>query len=324
MKKQARQITIVKDWDWPDLRRQTPNQDGVWEGVHFSTDTARECDGLVVLNNRLTKSFSTLVKGNHVWALMQEPYVKGVTDWMAEKHAVFDKVFSNFIPKPDDKYVRSHPAIPWHVNFTYNELVDLPVIKKSRPLSWIVGNVKDLPGHIKRWRFLEQLQQDRSIDIDLFGKAVRPIEYKNEGLLPYRYALAVENTCAEDYWTEKIADCLLTWTVPIYYGCPNLDAYFPQAAFIRVDIEKPQQALAQIREIIAHDDWQARVPALAEARELILHRYQLFPHLCALMKTHMDDDDRDKYVTIPAYRRSPKAYAFRRLYKVKKALGLMG
>lgn len=323
MNKSARQITIVKDWDWPDLRRQTPNHDGVWEGVCFAMDTIRACDGLVVLNNRLAQPFSTRVKGHNVWALMQEPYVKGVTDWMAEKHDAFDKIFSHHLPLAGDKYVRSHPAIPWHVNFTYNELVNLPVMEKTRPLSWIVGNVKDLPGHVKRWRFLERLRRDRSIDIDLFGKAVRPIEYKNQGLIPYRYSLAVENTCTADYWTEKIADCLLTWTVPIYYGCPNLEAYFPEDAFIRVDIEKPQQALARIREIIAHDDWNARVPALAEARELILNRYQLFPHLCALMEIHRDDAGGDRHVTIPAYRRSLKAYAFRRLYKIKKTFGLL-
>lgn len=318
-----KQVTIVKDWDWPDLRRQTPNGDGIWDGIHFSTDDAEVCDALVVLNNRLENSFSITVKGNNVWALMQEPYVKGVTDWMAEKHDAFDKVFSHFRPQPTDKYVRSHPAIPWHVNFTYTELVNLPVVKKSRPLSWIVGNVKDLPGHIKRWRFLEVLQQDQSIDIDLFGKAVRFIEHKNEGLLPYRYALAVENTCTADYWTEKIADCLLTWTVPIYYGCPNLESYFPPKAFIRIDIEKPQQALAHIREVLANDDWDARVQALAEARDLILHRYQLFPHIRAMMTKYADNNHFNRRVTIPAYRRSPKAYARRRLYKLKKAFGLI-
>ena len=315
------QVTIVKDWDWPDLRRQTPNGDGVWDGVHFSMDSTQPCDALVVLNNRLERPFTTTVKGKNVWALMQEPYFQGVTDWMVEKHSVFDIVFSHFIPRPTDRYVRSHPAIPWHVNFTYTELVRLPIRGKHRPISWIVGNVKDLPGHIRRWRFLEALQQDQSIDIDLFGKAVRFIEHKNEGLLPYRYALAVENTYTRDYWTEKIADCLLTWTVPIYYGCPNLESYFPPKAFIRIDIDKPYQALAHIREVLANDDWRARLPAVAKARDLILHKYQLFPHLSALIKKFADADIRLRQVTIPAYRRSPKAYLYRRLYKLRKALG---
>jgi len=106
MGKPVKQITIVKNWGWPDLRRQTPNGDGVWEGLHFSIDTAAPCDVLVVLNNQLSVPFTTTVSGNNCWALMQEPYAKGVTDWMVEKHAVFDRVFSNCIPSADDKYVR--------------------------------------------------------------------------------------------------------------------------------------------------------------------------------------------------------------------------
>jgi len=321
MGKPVKQITIVKNWGWPDLRRQTPNGDGVWEGLHFSIDTAAPCDVLVVLNNQLSVPFTTTVSGNNCWALMQEPYAKGVTDWMVEKHAVFDRVFSNCIPSADDKYVRSQPSIPWHINLSYTELVNLPVPEKKRPLSWIVGNVKDLPGHIKRWKFLEALRQTPSVDIDLFGKAVRFIEYKNEGLLPYRYAVAVENTFAEDYWTEKIADCWLAWSVPVYYGCPNLEDYFPADAFIRIDIETPEKAVARLQEVIAHDDWQRRLPAIAKARDLILNRYQLFPHLSELIKTYADQSPITRPVTVPAYRRSLKAYAHRRLYKLRKALG---
>lgn len=321
MDRPIKRITIVKDWDWPDLRRQTPNGDGLWGDLHFSIDTTAPCDTLVVLNNRLEKPFTTIVSGHNCWALMQEPYAKGVTDWMAEGHKAFDKVFTNFIPNADDKYVRSQPAIPWHINMSYTELVNLPVPDKKRPLSWIVGNVKDLPGHIKRWNFLQALQNVPTMDIDLFGKAVRFIEYKNEGLLPYRYALAVENTCATDYWTEKIADCWLAWSVPIYYGCPNLEDFFPADAFIRIDIEDPEKAVAQLREVIAHDDWQKRLPAIAEARELVLNRYQLFPYLSELIRTHSDCSQIHKQVTVPAYRRSFRAYFWRRLYKLKKAVG---
>ena len=27
--------------------------------------------------------------------------------------------------------------------------------------------------------------------------------------------------------SEKIADCFLAWTMPIYYGCPRIAEYFP-------------------------------------------------------------------------------------------------
>ena len=318
-----KQVTIIKNWSWPDLRRQTPNGDGVWGGISFSMNADSVCDAVVVLNNCLEKPVSANVRGQNVWALMQEPYAKGVTDWMVEKHAVFDKVFSHHLPCSTDKYIRSHPAIPWHVDMSYTDLMDLPVVKKERSLSWIVGNISDLPGHLRRRRLLEEIRRDPTFDIDLYGRAVRFIESKNEGLLPYRYSLAIENTSSPDYWTEKIADCLLTWTVPIYYGCPNLENYFPPEAFIRIDVEKPDQALAQIRQVVANDDWETRLPALTEARNRILNRYQLFPHLCALMNDHADSGTVERKITIPAYRRSPRAYIHRRLYKFRKGIGLL-
>jgi hypothetical protein len=45
-------VRIEKDWDWPDLLRQTPGGQGVWDGIQFTTDEILDCDALVMLNNR--------------------------------------------------------------------------------------------------------------------------------------------------------------------------------------------------------------------------------------------------------------------------------
>ncbi len=46
-------VRIVKDWDWPDLMRQTPGGKGIWDGVRFTCDPVKDCDVLVMLNNRM-------------------------------------------------------------------------------------------------------------------------------------------------------------------------------------------------------------------------------------------------------------------------------
>jgi hypothetical protein len=38
---------------------------------------------------------------------------------------------------------------------------------------------------------------------------------------------------ATPWFTEKFIDLLLTYTYPIYYGCPDLNKYFPEKALIR-------------------------------------------------------------------------------------------
>ncbi|HKI49344.1 MAG TPA: glycosyltransferase family 10, partial [Desulfobacteria bacterium] len=223
-------VGIIKDWDWPDLLRQTPGGKGVWDGLQFILDPAPTCDFLVVLNNKMKMETRAQCPPENVWCLMQEPYMKGHTDWMVEKLNPYAQILSHHVPPNPYKFVVSHPAIPWHVNKTFDELVAREIPSKPKTLSWVVGNARDLPGHRKRFAFLEYIQQKGSLDIDLFGRAVQFIEDKWDGLAPYKYSLAIENSSGPDYWTEKIADCFLSWSVPIYYGCTNLEDYFPPAS----------------------------------------------------------------------------------------------
>ena len=64
---------IVKDWDWPDLLRQTPKGKGLWDGIQFTLEPVNECDYLVILNNRMKRDVHAKCPPDHVWAKMQEP-----------------------------------------------------------------------------------------------------------------------------------------------------------------------------------------------------------------------------------------------------------
>jgi len=311
-------VRIVKDWDWPDLLRQTPGGKGIWDGIRFTTDEVEKCDALVVLNNRMKHAVHARCPQGRVWALMQEPYAKGFTDWMAEGHDAYDRVYTNYLPSSDLKYIASQPGLPWHVNRTFDELTTCAMPEKSRKLSWIVGNLHDLPGHMKRGVFLRAIQADKTIDIDLYGRAVNFIEDKWDGLAPYRYSIAAENTSWPDYWTEKIADCFLTWTVPFYHGCGNLEKYFPADSFIRIDLDKPIEAIAIIKRHLHEDDWSHRLPALEEARRRVLYEYQIFPVLAKLLKAEPNTEQEKIERTVPAYKRSAVTRLRRLIYKAQK------
>jgi len=313
-------VGIVKDWDWPDLLRQTPGGKGVWDGFQFILDPEPTCDFLVVLNNKMKMETHAQCPPENVWCLMQEPYMKGHTDWMLEKLDPYSQVLSHHGPSSQPKFAVSQPAIPWHVNKTFDDLVALEMPNKPKTLSWVVGNARDLPGHRKRLAFLEYIQQKVSLDIDLFGRAVQFIEDKWDGLAPYKYSLAIENSSSPDYWTEKIADCFLSWSVPIYYGCTNLQDYFPADSFIRIDIDSPEKAFESVKTIIDQDNWEKRLPALTNARDLVLNRYQLFPHLSRLIKAQPQKNLRPAQIVLPAYRRSKKASINHFIYKILKLM----
>jgi len=315
-------VRIVKDWDWPDLLRQTPGQKGIWNGIRFTLDDVEECDYLVMLNNRMKTATTVACPPGNIWVLMQEPYEKGFSDWMVEGHDVFSKVLTHHIPAHDPKYVISHPAIPWHVNRTFDQLTSCPIPEKIKGLSWIIGDAKDLPGHLRRWSFLEFIKK-AGLPIDVYGKKIQYIEDKWDGLAPYRYALAIENNSGPDMWTEKLADCFLTWTLPFYYGCTNLEDYFPEESFIRIDITQPEASLEKIRAVIAEDAWEKHLPALEIARNLVLYNYQIFPHLSKLIAALPEGAKGKMKRTIPPYKRSAEAFWRRAEYKLKKKLRIL-
>jgi glycosyl transferase family 10 (putative fucosyltransferase) len=316
-------VGIVKDWDWPDLLRQTPGGKGVWNGVRFSLKPEPTCDFLVVLNNKMKTESKARCPRENVWCLMQEPYMKGHTDWMLERLEHFSRVLTHHLPSGRSKFAVSQPAIPWHVNKTFDQLISLEIPPKPKTLSWVVGNARDLPGHRKRWAFLKYIQQDGSLDIDLFGRAVQFIEDKWDGLAPYKYSLAIENSSSPDYWTEKIADCFLSWSVPIYYGCTNLEDYFPSRSFIRIPIDPPREGFESVKTILEQDNWEKRIPALKEARDRVLNRYQLFPHLSRIIHKQPQRNLTPTEVRLPPYKRTASAALNHQLYKIKKLLAFI-
>jgi hypothetical protein len=45
-------------------------------------------------------------------------------------------------------------------------------------------------------------------------------------LFKSQFSIAIESSRENSYFTEKLIDCLLTKTVPVYWGCPNIGEFF--------------------------------------------------------------------------------------------------
>jgi|LauGreDrversion4_2_1035121.scaffolds.fasta_scaffold421788_2 hypothetical protein len=69
----------------------------------------------------------------------------------------------------------------------------------------------------------------------------------------FQFAIIIENSQQINYFTEKIMDCLLTKTIPIYWGCPNISNFFDTSGWIVLQtatIEELKQKLS-----ILHDKY---------------------------------------------------------------------
>ena len=124
--------------------------------------------------------------------------------------------------------------------------------------------------------------QDHGSLLDLYGSinfknCTLPDNDKFYALHNYKYCLSFDNQDhIGNFFGTQFTDSILYWTVPIYWGGANLDKFFPKDSFIQMDIRK-QNEKERIVELLQNESYEKRLPALAEARDLILNKYNMWP-----------------------------------------------
>ena len=129
--------------------------------------------------------------------------------------------------------------------------------------------------HHRRNEFLEEMIAGLGDKVDVFGKGYQFVEHKAEGIDNYRYHITVENHIGPHHWTEKLSDAYLGFSLPLYVGCTNVEDYFPEESFIRLDIGDSEAALARIEKAVRDNEYEKRLPAIIEARRRVLEDYNL-------------------------------------------------
>lgn len=215
-----------------------------------------------------------------VYKLIQDPPQPGIFGRFTRFAPSWADV--TLTPFPLETYpnrrIEKHPAIyNWHLGISFEKVISLDVSSKSRGISCIASTKQDLPGHSKRFQFVQSVEAS-DLDIDVFGRGrSHPLPNgKLDGLLPYNYSIAIENTVHDDYFTEKILDCWLSGTVPIYFGALNLESYFPSDSFIRLpslDFEEFRQRVLSGE--FTDVDFERRKPFVEQARAIAIQQFSM-------------------------------------------------
>jgi hypothetical protein len=108
---------------------------------------------------------------------------------------------------------------------------DQKIYQKSKIVSTIASAKRITHGHMLRHQAIQQFRNN----IDVYGRGYKPIDYKLDGLKDYAFSITIENTKKDYYFTEKLIDCFMTGTVPIYWGCPSIDIFFNKDGMIIFD-----------------------------------------------------------------------------------------
>ena len=161
-----------------------------------------------------------------------------------------DKDF-NFIRKKVQKYY-----IGWYKNYMPPNIIEgfrfidywkepwknpSEIKPKTKFMSIIFSKKRITDGHNYRHKLVDEILKT-DLPIDIYGGACDMNKYKNmndsriKGSFnrhsyiayeDYKFHICIENVSIPHYLSEKIINPLLVKTIPIYWGCKNIDIYFP-------------------------------------------------------------------------------------------------
>lgn len=140
--------------------------------------------------------------------------------------------------------------------------------EKTGRVAMIASRKRTTQGHRMRHRIASWSRRSAP-DLDLFGRGFEPLEDKRDGHAPYYFSVVIENSREPGYFTEKLIDCLLCDSLPIYWGAPDVAHFFDTRGMIVCNSE------AEVRAAVAgvtEEDYRMRQPLLEENRRRA-HQY---------------------------------------------------
>lgn len=118
---------------------------------------------------------------------------------------------------------------------------DLGNIVKDLSISMVCGSLQGKKGYnIRHAVFFNQNQIKitknfySSSRFPIHGFEILPNDDKIN-LFKSMYSVVIESSSEENYITEKLIDCLITKTIPVYWGCPNIADFFDTSYWISID-----------------------------------------------------------------------------------------
>lgn len=186
----------------------------------------------------------------------QEPWATGNHPGLLQEQTSYVWFYANSYPRG------AYDTICSHIPLAKSEVISAVCSTKQQRHTL----------HRKRFEFIHGLKS-RIPEMELFGRGIRFVADKADALDPYKYHVAIENFYGPHHWTEKLADPFLGACMPIYYGCPNAEDYFPAESFLRIDINDVDLTVETINRAIKDRLYEKNLPAILESRRRVVEEY---------------------------------------------------
>lgn len=189
----------------------------------------------------------------------------------------------------------------WWLKYDYDYISNLKPMEKANQLGCIMSNADSQPYHKARLNWLRFFVDNNLDTFNLYGRIIPftdnmkkyyrgvcgsydprgaatsggndHMSGKEEVYETHKYMIEFDAP-GEFYFSERVFDCLFLWAVPVYWGCRNLNNFLPEKSFISLDITGDGSDFISLK-----DNYEERLPAITQARELLLNEYQLWPRI---------------------------------------------
>jgi hypothetical protein len=257
--------------------RQTPDHDGIWETTWFQAAFEDENADWVVTCDEPPPGFQTRVPRERRVLFVGEPtvYKRYPTEYLNQYGFV---VGPGELPTYRGVSIRQHGALPWHYGKvhpkTWSELAADKF--KCRPLSVFCSEKTFTPQQRKRLDFVERLERHFEGSVCRYGNGIRQVADKAQGLDDFRYHIVLENNLEPGFWTEKLADCYLAHSFPLYAGGCIPAGDFDVQARVEIDLTRPEEALRIIERTVDSGLFEQSQQLLREQRRRVMYEHNFF------------------------------------------------
>lgn len=275
-------------------------QGGMREGVYRFTVEERaalEADWLFVGDSAANVIHTNIPRERRVLFLMEPPAIREYPLPYLEQFGVL--VTPAEIVSYSGKCVVGNPCLGWFAGIgmgsdvagaakfnSFEEVKKYTPPKKERRVSIVSSLKKRSQGHRERLAFLKEMQSYFGDKVDYYGRNLRSVEDKLDAIAPYKYHVAIENCQLENYWTEKLADAWVGWSLPIYCGDPSILRQVPNSRGLEViDVRDVQTSLRKIERLLEEDPYEERLTAIQECRDWALRKSNPYERLCEIAES---------------------------------------
>ena len=293
--------TIHSAWPW---MRQTEDGQGAMGSVRFvltpqpdGEQPRTPCRGswLVVFDEAPAGFCTTTPRERRILFVTEPPEIK---KYPRSYLGQFGTVVAPFDFRGVERrsMVVGNPCLNWHYGVSRTAqgyaskfsnlaaLRNMPIPSKTGLISVICSDKTATAAQRARLVVVNMLREQLGEALHVYGRGFNPVDDKMSAIAPYKYHLVLENNYLPNFWTEKLSDAWLGWSLPLYLGAPNLGEVCPAAGFAPLPADSPEGCVRAVAQALETQMWESRQSELALCRTWVLENTNVFARAARMLE----------------------------------------